>query len=839
MVFLGIDAGNPTLVRRWAAEGHLPNFARALTRGATAEVHHEPGLYVGAVWPTTLTGVGVDRHGCYTGIRPAPFSYDYIAAGPEAEPFWVDVAGSGRRIAVVDPPFFGATPGLDGVQIIEWGCHDRYYGPHSEPPDALDLVVREVGRHPIGMVDHAEGLERYAPCDWMHLTGRTRTADDVAALVDTLGSALAHRERLGKHLLDQGPFDLLVEVVGETHCAGHHLWSAHDPDHPDHDPALLERFGGDPLLDVYRQVDRHLGRHLDAAGDATVFVFLSHGMRSHFDGTLLLDEILWRLDQAYRGAPTPWIGTASARYADLLRRVPAPGRPAMRSLLGPLARRRLAGRAAPSPSTPIPSPAERLWYPLENNTVSGAVRFNRVGREPSGLVGTAMRAHAERWLAEELAQLVNIDTGARVVDEVLASDRLYARRLDDSLPDLLVEWVRDHPIERVWSPTIGVVARPYDGVRTGDHDGRGELIVLGEGIEPGRRPAIRPVDVAPTVAAAAGVFLQGRDGHPVGALIGSSGPRVDRGSAVAESLDRATSAASASTRSYLDESAVLRHELLDLRRRLQGLEAAHHETRQVAAEARAEAGTLRDVLATSAWIRRQPVPEDLTISVVVPTCGRLESLRRAVASVLAQTYRRVEVVVVDDVTRDGTSQWLDALDDDRVRVVRNHERRGEGGSRNAALEVVTGEVVTFLDDDNEFDPDWLRSVAWLFQEHPDTKVVFGARVVDDVERHHGRPGRGMPWFQLNEWDRDLNRQRCLVDVNVLAHRRSDVRFDPDLVIFTDWDYLLGLTAEVDPVRLPCIATYYSTSATDRATDLARPREAEMYARVRERWAGRG
>jgi glycosyltransferase involved in cell wall biosynthesis len=214
-------------------------------------------------------------------------------------------------------------------------------------------------------------------------------------------------------------------------------------------------------------------------------------------------------------------------------------------------------------------------------------------------------------------------------------------------------------------------------------------------------------------------------------------------------------------------------------------------------------------------------------------------LQRAVASVLDQSYRRVEVVVVDDATSDGTAEWLGSLDDDRVRVVRNDERRGEGAARNAALGVVTGEVVTFLDDDNEFDPDWLRSVAWLFQEHPDTWVAYGARVVDDVERHHGRAGRGLPWFQLNEWDRDLNRERCLVDVNVLAHRRTDIRFDPDLVIFTDWDYLLGLTSDVDPVRLPVVATYYSTSAADRATDVARAREPEMYARVRARWADGG
>src|SRR5690606_7617461 len=119
-----------------------------------------------------------------------------------------------------------------------------------------------------------------------------------------------------------------VDVVSETHCAGHHLWSLHDVSHPDHDPDLVERLGGDPLLAVYRELDDLLGVHLDAAGDdGTLFVFLSHGMRPHFDGVALLDEVLWRLDQAYRGMPTPWVGAGTEKVASVLSRLPQGVRP--------------------------------------------------------------------------------------------------------------------------------------------------------------------------------------------------------------------------------------------------------------------------------------------------------------------------------------------------------------------------------------------------------------------------------------------------------------------------------------------------------------------------------
>lgn len=839
MLFLGFDAGNPALVRRWAADGHLPHFARLLTDGASSTVEHEPGLYVGSIWPTAMTGVGVDRHGFYTGIRPAPFSYGYVPAGVDATPFWVDVARSGRRIATVDVPFFPAVSELDGVQIVEWGCHDRYYGPHSEPPDVLEQLVADVGLHTLGMIDHELGYERFAPCDWVHLTDGTRGPDQVVAFVERLDGAIDQRRRLLDHLGTYGPLDLHVEVVGESHCAGHHLWSLHDSDHPDHDQALADRLGGDPLLAAYRRFDELLGAHLNRLGEHdTAYVFLSHGMRAHHDGTHLFDEVLWRLDCAYRGLPEPWRGSSTRRAGELLRWIPKPARRATLGAMAPALRRRVGAGVGPTPVSEVPGPAERLWSPLENNTVTGAIRFNRVGREPSGLLAEPLVAHAAEWLRERLCEIVNLDDGGPVIEEVYPSDRHYRRRSDDGLPDVLVEWRRDRPIERIWSPVIGTVVRPYDGVRTGDHDEWGELLALGPGIEAGRKGEIAPVDIAPTVAAAAGVYLHDRDGRPVAALL----PTPQRASgldAPVANLDRSIPARVRRPVEGADDAAAMRRDLIDLRHQLRGLEAAHHETRQIADAARSTSATALDVLATTSWIRRQPVDESLKVSVVTPTCGRLDQLRLAVASVLDQTYENLELVVVDDCSDDGTNGWLTGLDDHRVVAVRNERRLGEGGSRNRALDLVTGDVVVFLDDDNSFEPDWLRSVAWLFGEQPDTEIAYGARIVDDRLRHHGSDRRGMPWLQLNEWDRETNSERCLIDVNTIAHRPGPVRFDPTLPVFTDWDYLLGLTLDADPVRLPVVATRYTTSAPDRATTVYADQTDQLYARVRAKWQSRG
>lgn len=833
VAFLGFDAGSPDLVRRWAAEGHLPHFARVLTAGASATVEHEPGVMVGSIWPTTVTGVGVARHGFYTGIRPAPFSYDYVPEAPREEPFWAAVGRSGGRVWTADVPFFAAIDDLDGVQIVEWGCHDRYHGPHSSPAEALAEVVSSVGHHPIGMIDHEVGYERFAPCDWIHLTDRRRSPADVDEYLADLHAAIDLRHELVRHRQALGPFDLTVDVVGETHCAGHHLWSLHDPDHVDHDAAHRARLGGDPLLEVYRRMDAILGDHLDGLDeDAISYVFLSHGMMAHHDGTHLLDDVLWRLDQAYRAESTPWVVGNTARAKAAVDRLPAAFRRRALVAAAPLVRRRLRDGVEVVASE-VPHPSQRLWFQVENNTVSGAVRFNRIGREPHGLLSEPLTRHAARWLESELRQIVNLDSGGSVVGSTFLCEELYERSDDDGLPDLFVEWVRDHPVDRVWSPTIGLVERPYQGVRTGDHHATGELVVTGRGIRAGSIGEIRPTDIAPTVAAATGVFLHHRDGEPIEGLLPD--PAADA-RVWHRSLNGLRTTPLRRGHDELD-GADLRHELVDLRRDLEALKAAHHETRQQADAAVARATTLADVLATTALIRDADVATDPTISVVMPTCGRRARLARAVASVMTQSHADFELVVVDDATDDGTSDWLKGLEDPRVVVLRNDVRLGEGASRNRALDVVTGEVVTFLDDDNTFDREWLRSVAWWFGAHPDSQVAYGARVVDDLERHERRGAGGLPWLQLNDWDRGTMRERCLVDMNTVAHRRSDVRFDAELVTFTDWDYLLSLTVEVDPVRLPVVAAYYSTDAPHRASAVLPEVERQMYERVTARWAG--
>jgi len=127
------------------------------------------------------------------------------------------------------------------------------------------------------------------------------------------------------------------------------------------------------------------------------------------------------------------------------------------------------------------------------------------------------------------------------------------------------------------------------------------------------------------------------------------------------------------------------------------------------------------------------------VSVVVPTYNRPEKLRRAVETVRAQTYRPIELVVVDDHSSEPAADALDdiALDDISLTVIRHEQNRGGNAARNTGIRESTGGLVAFLDDDDRWEPAKIQRQVETFEASPDSVglVYTGSRYVyDDGER---------------------------------------------------------------------------------------------------------
>lgn len=92
------------------------------------------------------------------------------------------------------------------------------------------------------------------------------------------------------------------------------------------------------------------------------------------------------------------------------------------------------------------------------------------------------------------------------------------------------------------------------------------------------------------------------------------------------------------------------------------------------------------------------------ISVIVPVYNGQETIERCINSILSQTYQDIEIIVINDGSSDDTIHILEALErkDDRI-IVKTIENQGVSHARNVALDMVTGEYVTFVDSDDFVD----------------------------------------------------------------------------------------------------------------------------------------
>jgi len=103
------------------------------------------------------------------------------------------------------------------------------------------------------------------------------------------------------------------------------------------------------------------------------------------------------------------------------------------------------------------------------------------------------------------------------------------------------------------------------------------------------------------------------------------------------------------------------------------------------------------------------------VSVVIPVYNRAAVIERALESVLAQTYRDMEIIVVDDGSTDNTVGVVRSICDDRIRCIPCKANRGSGAARNEGLNAATGKYVAFLDSDDEWLPEKIEKQVALME----------------------------------------------------------------------------------------------------------------------------
>ncbi len=200
------------------------------------------------------------------------------------------------------------------------------------------------------------------------------------------------------------------------------------------------------------------------------------------------------------------------------------------------------------------------------------------------------------------------------------------------------------------------------------------------------------------------------------------------------------------------------------------------------------------------------------VSVVLPTYDRAEPLQRAIASVVAQSYGRWELIVADDGSTDDTPAVVAEFADPRI----EHLPLARGGvcrARNAGLERARGRYVAYLDSDNAWAPRFLEVMVAFLESSAYRAAHSALRFTEE----------GRTLYRTGPFDRAQLLLQNAIDCNTIVHERALAEeiggWDEELRRTNDWDYVLRLTAATPLAYVPYIGVDYEHDRrkTDRIT----------------------
>jgi glycosyltransferase involved in cell wall biosynthesis len=210
--------------------------------------------------------------------------------------------------------------------------------------------------------------------------------------------------------------------------------------------------------------------------------------------------------------------------------------------------------------------------------------------------------------------------------------------------------------------------------------------------------------------------------------------------------------------------------------------------------------------------------ESPKVSVIIPTHNRATMLKRAIESVLAQSYQDFELIIVSDGATDETDSLVEGWDDRRIRYFKHAHSKGASAARNTGIKNSRGAYLAFLDDDDEWLPFHLESlVDKMDDSEPKVGLVYGwidyyegKRVIR--QRHPTLKGKIL---------KDMLDKQAITNSSVLLIRREVLDivkgFDEELPRGNDGDFIRRISKHFEVDYVPKVLAKIHVGHADRIT----------------------
>jgi glycosyltransferase involved in cell wall biosynthesis len=202
------------------------------------------------------------------------------------------------------------------------------------------------------------------------------------------------------------------------------------------------------------------------------------------------------------------------------------------------------------------------------------------------------------------------------------------------------------------------------------------------------------------------------------------------------------------------------------------------------------------------------------VSAVIPTYNRSHVIERCIVSILNQTYRPIEIIIVDDGSTDDTAALLERLAVPELRFFRTPVNAGASAARNLGIAQARGDLIAFLDVDDEWLPEKTARQVAKFAGAPTVGVVYcGIREVSPQWPAQDKiPGYRGDLFETLRVVNVLRTSGVMVRRQVFEEVGG---FDCELTARHDWDLWLRIARKHHIDYIPDIAVRYHYGTADQ------------------------
>ncbi|MFH1292062.1 MAG: glycosyltransferase family A protein [bacterium] len=171
------------------------------------------------------------------------------------------------------------------------------------------------------------------------------------------------------------------------------------------------------------------------------------------------------------------------------------------------------------------------------------------------------------------------------------------------------------------------------------------------------------------------------------------------------------------------------------------------------------------------------------ISIIIPVYNHANTLKKCVDSLLKQTYKNIEIIIINDGSTDSFDQEIEGIKKITGKIelkIINQENQGAPVARNNGFKESRGDYVIFWDADTIAKPEMLEKMHILLNKRPEASYVYSQFKF------------GWKKFKCGKFDKEKLKKNNYIDLSALIRRQDFPGFDQNLKRFMDWDLWLTM-----------------------------------------------